>query len=163
MRFLRYTESAVGLKHSEAVAWLMSRVVSFSLDEALAEELDRMVEALEYGNRSGLARDAIRAFLAERRTEMHTGEDPGQIVEGVIVLYFQHDAEKRLLAHRHDTDILVHSATHTCLADSHTCVDTLLVTGSHRAISEKVTTYQAIEGVDEARFLIAPQREDGCC
>jgi metal-responsive CopG/Arc/MetJ family transcriptional regulator len=141
----------------------MSRVVSFSLDEGLAKELDRMVADLAYGNRSGLARDAIRAFLAERRAEMHTEADPDNQVEGVIILYFQHEAEKRLLAHRHDTDIHVHSATHTCLADSHTCVDTLLVTGSHGAIVEKVTAYQAIEGVDEARFIIAPHREDGCC
>lgn len=141
----------------------MSRVVSFSLDEGLAEELDRMVEDLAYGNRSGLARDAIRAFLAERRAEMRVEADPEGAVEGVIILYFQHDAEERLLSHRHDADIHVHSATHTCLADSHTCVDTLLVTGSHAAIVAKVAAYQAIEGVDEARFMIAPQREEGCC
>lgn len=141
----------------------MTEVVSVSLDDPLAAEMDGAVADLGYHNRSRLVRDALRSFLAARANEVAFADRPEQEVEGVLVVYYQHEVERRLIDLRHAEGIDVHSWNHTCLSDSHQCVDTLLVKGRADLLAQHIERFQATEGVDEARFLAAPKRDMGCC
>ena len=142
----------------------MTEIVSVSLDDALADEMDRAVADLGYNNRSRLVRDAVRTFLAVRAQEVaFAGEGGEEEVEGVLVVFYQHEVERQLIDLRHAEGIDVHSWNHTCLADSHQCADTLLVRGEAGRLAAHIERFQATEGVDEARFLPAPKRDLGCC
>ena len=88
-----------------------------------------------------------------------------EIVEGHLVVYYQHDHGKgqKLLDLRHSELIEVSSYTHSSLKHSHTCVDLLQVKGSADNIRFVVEDLQNTPNVDKVSFVVAPMREDGCC
>ena len=101
----------------------MSRIVSFSADDEFAENLDGLIERSGYQNRSRFLRDAA-LFYAEiqQRGDLENMEDD-VIIQGHILIYYQHGIENKLLDIRHSADIDVSSYNHSCLKTSHSCVD----------------------------------------
>ena len=141
----------------------MSRILSFSLDEDLADGLEGLVRACGYKNRSRFLRDAVAHYSdAVMRGDIQTMEDDVP-VEGTIVLYYQHDAEEHLPEFRHLDGVTMSGSTHACMPGSHTCVDTASLSGNAGLIRKLVDRIRATEGVDRVMFVLAPRREDGCC
>ena len=141
----------------------MTRIVSFSTDNEFAERLGRLVEESGYKNRSMFLRDASIHF-AEEATRGGLSEMQGDLeVEGTAVVYFQHYAENKLADIRHSGSVDVSSYHHNCLPSSHSCVDTMQVKGTAGSVRAMVGKLRNIEGVDRVVFVLAPDRDEGCC
>ena len=141
----------------------MTRIVSFSTDNEFAERLGKLVERSGYKNRSMFLRDASIHFAEEAiRGSLSDMEDDLE-VEGTAVVYFQHDIENKLAEIRHSGRIDVSSYHHNCLPSSHSCVDTMQVKGTAESVRVMVGELRNIDGGDRVVFVLAPDREDGCC
>ena len=141
----------------------MSQILSFSVDDAFAKGFDSMIEASGYKNRSRFFRDAATQFseLKQRGELRDMSEDA--VVEGHIIVYYQHAAERRLLEIRHSDTLNVTSYNHSCLSHSHTCVDVLHAIGKAKDFRNTIELFQNTPQVDKVVFASAPVRDDGCC
>jgi metal-responsive CopG/Arc/MetJ family transcriptional regulator len=141
----------------------MSKILSFSVDEAFAKGFDSMIEASGYKNRSRFFRDAATQFseLKQRGELQDMSEDA--VVEGHIIVYYQHAAEHRLLEIRHSDTLNVTSYNHSCLSHSHTCVDVLHAIGKAKDFRDTIELFQNTPMVDKVVFASAPVRDKGCC
>ena len=141
----------------------MSRILSFSTDNTFAMQLTRLISESGYKNRSMFLRDASLHFAeAKRRGDLETMED-NVILEGTIVIYYQHGVENKLMELRHSHEIDVFSFHHNCLTESHSCVDTMQVRGSASSFRTMIDKLNNTRDIDKVSFISAPMREDGCC
>tara|TARA_B110000444_G_scaffold261290_1_gene312376 strand:+ start:636 stop:1061 length:426 start_codon:yes stop_codon:yes gene_type:complete len=141
----------------------MSRIISFSADNKFADDFEKLMEGSGYNNRSRFIRDATLFFAdIQQRGELMNMKDD-EVVEGHIVIYYQHGIENKLLDLRHSQDLEVSSFNHSCLSHSHSCVDVVQAIGTaanYRAVIEQL---QDTPNVDKVSFISAPMREEGCC
>ena len=141
----------------------MSKIISLSVDDEFAGELEGLMAASGYKNRSRFMRDAALAFAdLKRRGDLETMTED-LVVEGHLVVYFQHHAEAKLAHIRHSDRLNITSYSHNCLPHSHTCVDVLHAIGKAGNFRSTIAKIQTIQGVDKVSFVVAPLREDGCC
>ena len=141
----------------------MSKIISFSVDDDFAGGLDKLMDDSGYQNRSRFLRDAASAFAdMKRRGELAEMADK-EVVEGHLIIYYQHEAEAKLLEIRHSNKLNVTSYNHSCLAHSHTCVDVLHAIGTAASFRGTIEFQQNTANVDKVTFVSAPLREDGCC
>ena len=141
----------------------MSQIITFSVDKEFASRLDDFIQKTGYKNRSMFLRDASLHFAdASLRGDLDS-MDAKQEIEGTAVVYFQHHVENKLADLRHSSLFKITSYHHNCLATSHTCVDTMQVSGKAGAIREMINGLRNTKDVDRVEFISAPFREDGCC
>ena len=99
----------------------MSQIISFSADKNFAEGLDGLIEKSGYQNRSKFLRDAaIHYSEVQQRGEIATMKDE-EIVEGHLVIYYQHGIEHKLMEIRHSNQLEISSSvsyTHLTLPTS---------------------------------------------
>ena len=82
-----------------------------------------IIEKSGYQNRSRFLRDATLFFAdMQQRGELKNMKDE-EILEGHLIVYYQHGIEHKLLEIRHSQKISVTSYNHSCLKHSHSCVD----------------------------------------
>jgi len=141
----------------------MSRIISFSSDDEFSDNLEHLIKKSGYKNRSRFLRDAA-LFFAEykQRGELVDMKDE-EVVEGHIVIYYQHGIESKLLDLRHTNSLEIANYNHSCLTHSHTCVDVLQAIGSAVNFRNMIVNLQDTPNVDKVTFVSAPMREDGCC
>ncbi len=104
--------------------------LSFSLEQPLAAELERLVAERGYANRSEFIRDMIRDELV---AEAWSEDDE---VVGAITLVFDHHARglsDRLTDLQHDHHDLILATTHVHLDHDH-CAEVILTRGPASAI-----------------------------
>ncbi len=140
----------------------MSRIISFSGDNEFLDSLDSMIEETGYNNRSMFLRDASMHFADSSRGDLSSMGDEMN-TEGVLVIFYQHGVESKILDIRHSHSVEVSSFHHNCLTESHTCVDTLQIKGSASSLREIVSRLRNTQDVDRVSFVPAPVRESGCC
>ena len=141
----------------------MSQIISFSADKEFANDLDNLIESSGYQNRSRFIRDAALFFAEmQQRGDLMEMEDD-EIVEGHIIVYYQHGIESKLLELRHSDLLEVASYNHSCLKHSHACVDILQAKGKASNLRLAIEQLQNTPNVDKVSFTSAPMREDGCC
>ncbi|HJL55364.1 MAG: hypothetical protein QGF28_06240 [Candidatus Thalassarchaeaceae archaeon] len=140
----------------------MSRIISFSGDNEFLDSLDSMIEETGYINRSMFLRDASMHFADSSRGDLSSMGDEMN-TEGVLVIFYQHGVESKILDIRHSHSVEVSSFHHNCLTESHTCVDTLQIKGSASSLREIVSRLRNTQDVDRVSFVPAPVRESGCC
>ena len=108
-------------------------------------------------------RDASIHFAEQTMRGDLSEMDDGLLIEGTAVVYFQHNVENKLAEIRHSGSVEISSYHHNCLPSSHSCVDTMQVSGTADSIREMVTELRNIQDVDRVVFVPAPERVDGCC
>ncbi|MDE0857714.1 MAG: hypothetical protein OSA38_04005 [Candidatus Poseidoniaceae archaeon] len=141
----------------------MSRVLSFSTDHDFADQLPSLIHKSGYSNRSQFLRDASIHFAdAKQRGDLQSMAKE-LMVEGTMIIYYQHGVESKLMELRHSKDIEVFSFHHNCLTDSHTCVDTMQVRGTARTFQNAIDHLNNTKDIDKVSFVAAPIRETGCC
>jgi len=141
----------------------MSRVISFSTDEEFANSLDDLVTTSGYKNRSRFIRDASLHF-AEIKQRGELEDMQGDVVlEAMIIVYYQHGIEQKLMDLRHSNELDVSSYNHACLPHSHTCVDVMHAKGTAQQYREIIKSLQNTPKVDKVSFVSAPMRDSGCC
>ncbi|DAC49496.1 MAG: hypothetical protein CMO41_03935 [Verrucomicrobiales bacterium] len=141
----------------------MSKIISFSADDEFAGGLEDLITSSGYQNRSRFLRDAALAYAEmKQRGELSEMADD-EVVEGHLVVYYQHVAESKLLEVRHSNHLNVSSYNHSCLPHSHTCVDIMQAIGTALQFRNTIETLQNTANIDKVTFVAAPVREDGCC
>ena len=141
----------------------MSQIISFSADKNFADGLDSMIEKSGYKNRSKFLRDATIHFAEVQQRGELAQMNNEEIVEGHLVIYYQHGTEHKLMELRHSKKLEISSYSHSCLPHSHACVDVMHAIGTaehYRAVIEQL---QNNPNVDKVSMISAPMREDGCC
>lgn len=141
----------------------MSQIISFSADKNFADGLDGMIEKSGYTNRSKFLRDATIHFAEVQQRGELAQMNNDEIVEGHLVIYYQHGTEHKLMELRHSKKLEISSYSHSCLPHSHACVDVMHAIGTaehYRAVIEQL---QNNPNVDKVSMISAPMREDGCC
>lgn len=141
----------------------MSKIISFSADDEFAGGLEGLITSSGYQNRSRFLRDAALAYAEmKQRGELSEMADD-EMVEGHLVVYYQHVAESKLLEVRHSNHLDVSSYNHSCLSHSHTCVDIMQAIGTALQFRNTIETLQNTANIDKVTFVAAPVRDDGCC
>ena len=141
----------------------MSQIISFSADKEFAADFDNLIERSGYKNRSRFIRDAVLFFAEMQQRGDLMNMDPNEIIEGHLVVYYQHGNEQKLLDLRHSDLIEVASYNHSSLKHSHACVDVLQTKGKAANLRLIIEQLQNTPDVDKVSFISAPMREDGCC
>ena len=141
----------------------MSQIITFSVDKEFAGRLDGFIQETGYNNRSLFLRDASIHFADVSIRGDLESIDENSHVEGTAVVYFQHHVENKIADLRHSEQFQITSYHHNCLSTSHTCVDTMQVSGEAGAIRGMITELRNINDVDKVEFILAPFRESGCC
>ena len=86
-----------------------------------------------------------------------------EIVEGHLVIYYQHGIEHKLMEIRHSHHLEITAYSHSCLNHSHTCVDIMHAIGTAAQYRDTIEQLQNIPNVDKVTLVSAPMRTDGCC
>lgn len=145
------------------LAETMSKIISFSADNQFSDNLEDLMNASGYQNRSRFLRDAALYFAEiQQRGELKDMDDE-EIVEGHLVIYYQHGVEGKLLEMRHSHNLEITSYNHSCLKHSHTCVDVLHALGKAVKFRESIDVLRNTPNVDKVAFISAPMRTEGCC
>ena len=140
------------MKKQESVARL-----SVSLPPELVRELDAMVEAKGYDNRSLAIADMVRDHLVEHRAQRGRSE-----IAGTITLVYDHHRQhvQESLTHlQHDHPGLVMAATHVHL-DHDNCLEVLVVRGKAKAVKEISDQLIAVKGVKHGRLTVTTTGAD---
>tara|TARA_B100000768_G_scaffold161393_1_gene161457 strand:+ start:538 stop:963 length:426 start_codon:yes stop_codon:yes gene_type:complete len=141
----------------------MSQIISFSADKEFANILEDLIKDSGYQNRSRFLRDAALFFAEiQQRGELKNMADD-QVIEGHLIVYYQHGIERKLLDIRHSHQLDVATYNHSCLKHSHTCVDVMQAIGTASNFRQVIERLQDTPSVDKVSFVGAPMREDGCC
>ena len=141
----------------------MSKIISFSSDNSFSESLDHLMTKSGYNNRSRFMRDAALYFAEfKQRGDLAEMEDD-IVLEGHVIIYYQHGIEHKLLDVRHSNELEVATYNHSCLKHSHTCVDMLQAIGTAANFRKVIAQLQDTASVDKVSFISAPMRDEGCC
>ena len=71
----------------------MSKIISFSADNAFADQLERLMEASGYNNRSRFLRDAAQHFAEMKQRGDLKDMDDDEVIEGHLIIYYQHGVD----------------------------------------------------------------------
>lgn len=118
---------------------------TISLDEALAEEFDRLIAVRGYVNRSEAVRDLIRQQLG---SALMDAKQAKWCVATVSYVYDHHDhtVTARLLDLQHEHHDMVLSCLHTHL-DHDDCLETVVLRGPTAAVLACASGLIALRGV----------------
>lgn len=141
----------------------MSRVISFSTDEEFANSLEGLVKSTGYKNRSRFIRDASLHFAEMKQRGELENMQADEVLEAMIIVFYQHGIEHKLMDLRHSNDLDVSSYNHACLPHSHTCVDVMQAKGTAEQYRRIIKSLQNTPKVDKVSFVSAPMRDSGCC
>ena len=130
--------------------------VSISLENALLDAFDRLIQAKGYVNRSEAVRDLIRARLIREETEQAQGE---QVV--LVSLVYDHHARElsaKLIDKQHHHHGLVVSTLHVHLGERH-CLEVSVLRGPAAAVRHLGEELLATRGVLHGEILFAGGEE----
>jgi len=128
--------------------------VTITIDDDLAEEVDRLAAARGYQNRSEAVRDLVRAGIAQTRLST---ESSGDCVGGVLYVYDRstRDLSKKLAnAHHHHHDLSI--ATMRIALNHESCLEVALLRGAANAVEHFATHIVAERGVRHGRIVLIP-------
>lgn len=122
-------------------------VVSISLGDDLAREMDAAIASGGYRGRSEFLRAAVRTHLLART------EPKGTHVHGSVTILYPHDQEARVSEVRHAFHDVVLSLMHThCEPD--TCMDVLIVGGAPHRVTALRDTLERMREVRRCQLSL---------
>ena len=123
----------------------MSDIVRFgiSLEKALLDNFDTLINRQKYTSRSQAIRDLIRHELLKQDLEEN------QEVAGAITFIYDHhqrDLLNKIIDVQHDHQDIIQSSQHIHL-DHHSCLEIVAVKGNFRKVSKLADILKALKGV----------------
>lgn len=128
--------------------------ITITIDDQLAQEIDKRAQARGYQNRSETVRDLVRAGIAHTRAEVPA---KSQCVASVIYVYDQGTRElpKRLAnAYQHQHDLSV--ATMRVALDHDSCMEVAVLKGKTAEVERFAGEIVAERGVRHGRVVLIP-------
>ena len=135
------------------------RRITISVDEALAQQFDDLIERHGYENRSEAFRDLLR-----ERIETERKGTPYKALHGVATVSYIYDFNERDLAVRlaalqHGHHDLCVSTTHVVL-DHSNCLETVILRGRLREVEAFANLLIAQNGVRHGQLHLVPLQLD---
>ena len=130
--------------------------LTFSVDDDLAEDFERLLKARHYKNRSEAFRDLVRREIASDVAESGNGE-----CVAVVAYAFDHKTRalsNRMVEHQHEHTSLVISSMHVHL-NHDKCVEVVVMRGKMRQVRHLAETLIAETGVENGSISIIPIAE----
>ncbi len=127
-------------------------VMSFSLPRELVKRLDALSRRVGYTARSELIRDGVRLLMKHHeRLDGLRG-----MSEGVVIVLYDHAADRRVSDLRHRFTDVVRSYTH-CDFDlnSRRCCEIMIFRGEAGRVRRMVEGLQSLKRVDELQLFLA--------
>jgi CopG family nickel-responsive transcriptional regulator len=128
--------------------------ITITIDDELAEEIDRLAQSRGNQNRSEAVRDLVRAGLAHTRLDSSASSE---CVAGVIYVYDQgtRDLPKRIAhAYQDQHDLTV--ATLRVALDHDSCMEIAVLKGRTTEVETLAERIVAERGVRHGRTVIIP-------
>lgn len=124
--------------------------IGISIEKALLERFDKLIEARGVANRSEAIRDLIRDTLVRD----DWAKDDREAVAAVVIVYdhHAHDLGHRIAEIQHENHRSVVSTLHVHL-DAHNCLEVILLRGSARAIENMGNSIIGARGVRHGKFV----------
>lgn len=130
---------------------------SVSMPGSLVRQLDRMIRARGYDNRSQAIADMTRAHLVEHEASLGTRE-----IAGTITLVYDHH-KRNLQAHltdiQHDHEGVILSVLHVHL-DHHQCMEVLAVRGPADQVRHIADHLITAKGVLHGKLTVTATGKD---
>lgn len=124
-------------------------IISFSINESLLRELDRIQSEMGFSGRSEALRAAIRLLLSEYPRKV----DQDESVVAVLMLIHGHEAEDVVTEAKHKFLDVVHTQIHNRFkADK--CLEIFVLTGFLSRILELKNIFQRSDKIDYVKLLI---------
>jgi CopG family nickel-responsive transcriptional regulator len=128
--------------------------ITITIDDNLAQEIDKLAQARGYQNRSETVRDLVRAGIAHTRPDAATGSE---CVASVVYVYDQGTRElpKRLAnvyQHQHDLSV----ATMRVALDHDSCLEVAVLKGKTVEVERLAEQIIAERGVRHGRVVLIP-------
>jgi CopG family nickel-responsive transcriptional regulator len=117
----------------------------------LVAQLDGMIKARGYANRSQAVADMVRAQLVEHHAQIGNSE-----IAGTVTLVYDHhkrNIQALLTDIQHDHGNLIIAAMHVHL-DHHNCMEVLAVRGRADAVKEFADRLIAAKGVKHGKLTV---------
>ena len=131
-------------------------IISVSLPEKIATDMDGAVTKMGYMSRSELIRDAVREFLKD----VNKIDDVKGTVEGVITILYNHDCGQKISEVRHKHMSIFRSFMHSDFdKDEASCCEVLVYSGSAVEVRKAYYELKSLKGVDEAQIYIASRND----
>ena len=142
----------------------MSRIISLSVDNDFADDLDNLIEKSGYKNRSRFLRDATLFFAEiQQRGELMNMPD-NIILEGHLVVYYQQGKDQKLMVNRNgDIDVAAYHHSSRLGHSCHSCVDVVHVKGQASHVRNVFNQLKNTPDVEKVSFISAPMRGEDCC
>ncbi|MBA4387856.1 MAG: nickel-responsive transcriptional regulator NikR [Verrucomicrobia bacterium] len=124
---------------------------SISMPAALVAQLDAMVRAKGFANRSQAVAEMVRGHLVEHRCRNRNHD-----IAGTITLVYDHhrrNIQSLLTDIQHDHQDLIISALHVHL-DHHNCMEVLAVRGTVGAVRQLSDRLLAAKGVKHGKLTV---------
>ncbi len=130
--------------------------MSVSIEKPLFEQLEKLVAASRYDNRSEFVRDLIRGHLVEKQWQ---GER--ELIGTISLIYDHHirGLSEKLTDRQHHFAGAVLAATHIHL-DEHLCAEMIMVRGRGRDIKAMADRLRREKGVLHANLSAGTTGED---
>jgi metal-responsive CopG/Arc/MetJ family transcriptional regulator len=134
-----------------------TEIISVSLPESIATDMDKLVSDLGYPSRSEMVRDAVRALL-KSKMDMDALEGT---VEGVMIILYDHRASQSVSEIRHTSGNLFRSFMHSdfndhnSTDDSGKCCEVLLFSGRAKDVRRVHNTFRTTKHVEESLVFLA--------
>ncbi len=131
--------------------------LTFSVDDDLAEDFERLLKARHYKNRSEAFRDLVRREIASDVAKSGNGE-----CVAVVAYAFDHKTRalsNRMVEHQHEHTSLVISSMHVHL-NHDKCVEAVVMRGKMRQVRHLAETMIAETGVENGSIGIIPIAEE---
>ena len=128
--------------------------VTITIDDDLAAELDRFMEARGYANRSEAIRDLARGGLTQKAAEV-PGNRP---CVAALVYVYDHEARdlpKRLTRGFHEHHDLAQATLHVHL-DEQNCMEVAILKGRGSEVQHFADTVMAERGVRHGHVVFVP-------
>lgn len=130
---------------------------SLSMPAGLVRQLDQMVKAKGFVNRSQAVADMVSAHLVE-----HQGEEGDREIAGTITLVYDHhqrNVQALLTDIQHDHQEVILSTLHVHL-DHHNCMEVLAVRGKAATVRLVADHLIAARGVKHGKLTVTTTGED---
>jgi len=132
--------------------------VTIALDNDLMKEIDRMMKARGYQNRSEIIRDLARAGIRQ----MNESNSPSEDCVAALVYVYDHDSRelsKRLTRSFHEHHDLSLAAMHVHL-DHDSCMEVTVLRGKTEEVQHLTCHVIAERGVRHGRVVMVPVEID---
>ena len=128
--------------------------ITITIDDDLAEEIDKLAQSRGNQNRSEAVRDLVRAGIAQTQKATSTS---AQCVAGVLYVYDQTTRElPKRLAHAYQDQHDLSVATMRISLDHDSCMEVAVLKGSTAEVERLAENIIAERGVRHGRIMVIP-------